>query len=407
MKQTVKGKGASGPTLFLTLLVAAGTACTAPTEPTAPRISPEILATGTVKFYSRAVTVDYTRVPNTDQRNFPVLVGGTYDGTNGTPDLRTIANGGKVANANGYDVGFYTNSNCSTGKMKWETEQYNGQTGQVAYWVLVPTVSHTTNTVFYLCYGNVGIKNNQAQPSSVWDSNYLTVWHLADKGTLNLSNSADTKYALTNSGPVASAAGKIGGGTNKFVDSTYFLTTAGVSIPANGAVTVSMWKLILRADDFVPCGHEPPCPGPEGNHITFTLGAFHATTTSMTLWAPYFGTAYWYYSIYGPSVDFSNYYDRWVYITCVYDPAANRFKGLYLDGNLAASTDAETDGVTTSGTSKGFRLGQSYDGHGQDPSQFDEVRISKIARSADWIKTEFNNQNDPASFYALGAEVGH
>jgi hypothetical protein len=397
MKQTVKGKGASGPTLFLTLLVAAGTACTAPTEPTAPRISPEILATGTVKFYSRAVTVDYTRVPNTDQRNFPVLVGGTYDGTNGTPDLRTIANGGKVANASGYDVGFYTNSNCSSGKMKWETEQYNGQTGQVAYWVLVPTVSHTTNTVFYLCYGNVGIKSNQAQPSSVWDSNYLTVWHLADKGTLDLSNSADTKYALTNSGPVVSAAGKIGGGTNKFVDSTYFLTTAGVSIPANGAVTVSMWKLLTSADEA----------SYEGNHITFTLGAFHATTTSMTLWAPYFGTAFWYYSINGPQVSFDGYYDRWVYITCVYNPAANRLKALYLDGVLAASTDAETDGVTTSGTSKGFRLGQSYDGHGQDPSQFDEVRISKIARSADWIKTEFNNQNDPASFYALGAEVGH
>ncbi len=30
---------------------------------------------------------------------------------------------------------------------------------------------------------------------------------------------------------------------------------------------------------------------------------------------------------------------------------------------------------------------------------FDEVRISSVARSQDWILTEFNNQNDTSSFY--------
>lgn len=31
----------------------------------------------------------------------------------------------------------------------------------------------------------------------------------------------------------------------------------------------------------------------------------------------------------------------------------------------------------------------------------DEARISNIARSADWIATEYNNQNDPDSFYSI------
>jgi len=31
----------------------------------------------------------------------------------------------------------------------------------------------------------------------------------------------------------------------------------------------------------------------------------------------------------------------------------------------------------------------------------DEVRISNVARSADWITTEYNNQNDPSSFYSV------
>ena len=34
----------------------------------------------------------------------------------------------------------------------------------------------------------------------------------------------------------------------------------------------------------------------------------------------------------------------------------------------------------------------------------DEVRVSNIARSAQWISTEYNNQNSPASFYSLGIE---
>ena len=35
----------------------------------------------------------------------------------------------------------------------------------------------------------------------------------------------------------------------------------------------------------------------------------------------------------------------------------------------------------------------------------DEVRISKIARSSEWISTEYNNQNDPATFCGFGSEV--
>jgi hypothetical protein len=34
----------------------------------------------------------------------------------------------------------------------------------------------------------------------------------------------------------------------------------------------------------------------------------------------------------------------------------------------------------------------------------DEVRLSNVVRSSSWISTEYNNQNSPATFYALGAE---
>jgi hypothetical protein len=35
----------------------------------------------------------------------------------------------------------------------------------------------------------------------------------------------------------------------------------------------------------------------------------------------------------------------------------------------------------------------------------DEVRVSNIARSSGWIKTEYNNQNSPSTFYSVGSET--
>lgn len=35
----------------------------------------------------------------------------------------------------------------------------------------------------------------------------------------------------------------------------------------------------------------------------------------------------------------------------------------------------------------------------------DEIRISATARSADWISTEYNNQNSPSTFYSVGSEL--
>src|SRR5439155_3519490 len=62
----------------------------------------------------RSMTIDHTKVPST-QSNYTVLVSVT------DPALKTVANGGHVANANGYDIGFYADSGGTT-KLKWQVE---------------------------------------------------------------------------------------------------------------------------------------------------------------------------------------------------------------------------------------------------------------------------------------------
>ncbi|MCX6810079.1 MAG: hypothetical protein NTZ65_05065, partial [Candidatus Berkelbacteria bacterium] len=58
----------------------------------------------------------------------------------------------------------------------------------------------------------------------------------------------------------------------------------------------------------------------------------------------------------------------------------------------------------TTGTLAALAATDVYFGTGWQPfkSWTDEVRILNVARSADWIATEYNNQNDPATFESFG-----
>jgi len=77
----------------------------------------------------------------------------------------------------------------------------------------------------------------------------------------------------------------------------------------------------------------------------------------------------------------------------------------YLDGvpdNSAAASISITGDAP-------FRIAYSDSGSGKPAGWLagilDEVRASNAAaRSADWILTEYNNQNSPGSFYAVGPE---
>jgi Concanavalin A-like lectin/glucanases superfamily/Domain of unknown function (DUF2341) len=121
--------------------------------------------------FTRAITIDHTKIPNTDQANFPFLFSVT------DPRLATAANGGHVANPNGYDL-IFTSDPAGQIPLNYEMEQYNPATGQVIAWVQIPDLSHASDTVIYLFYGNPNISASQQNPTAVWDSNYGGVWHL-------------------------------------------------------------------------------------------------------------------------------------------------------------------------------------------------------------------------------------
>ena len=189
------------------------------------------------------MTIDHTKVPST-QSNFTVLVSVT------DPALKTVANGGHVANANGYDIGFYADSG-GTIKLKWEVEKYDGTTGNLIAWVKIPSVSSSTDTVFYLMYGDSAINTDQSDPPNTWDSNFKGVWHMADSAAnTTIRESTVTGANGTNNANTSSktATGQIGKALsyNGSTDGSF----AAINLSATNIVTLSFWmKWTTNAND--------------------------------------------------------------------------------------------------------------------------------------------------------------
>ncbi|MEM2922458.1 MAG: hypothetical protein QXF26_09110 [Candidatus Bathyarchaeia archaeon] len=49
-------------------------------------------------------------------------------------------------------------------------------------------------------------------------------------------------------------------------------------------------------------------------------------------------------------------------------------------------------------------IGGIFNGLGYFDGVVSEVKVSDVARSVGWIKTEYNNQSSPSSFYRIGKE---
>ena len=181
----------------------------------------------------RTLTIDHTKVPST-QSNFTVLVSVT------DPALKTVANGGHVVNANGYDIGFYADSGGTT-KLKWEVEKYDGTAGNLIAWVKIPSVSSSTDTVFYLMYGDSSINTDQSDPPNTWDLNFKAVWHLGNGSTLSLNDSTSNGNGLANVGATGATTGKISGGAGPFNGTSQCLKTISSINLGTNKVTLSAW----------------------------------------------------------------------------------------------------------------------------------------------------------------------
>ena len=324
----------------------------------------------------RTITIDHTKVPNTDQSNFPVLISGTY------PYLATIANGGNVSSPSGNDI-LFTSDSAGTSTLAFEQESYSASTGAMNYWVKVPTVSHTSDTVIYLFYGNSSVTTDQSNKTAVWDSNYKLVWHLPNGSSLSTNDSTSNGNNGLNTATTATTGEIDGGGLFNGGSSRISISNILSIDVTSGDFTVNIWFYANSYSSYNTL-FDKGVRGVSGDYSFFINGAttgWWEVGKAGAAWnAPGFTTGVWHYLTMQRSGSITS---------------------AYLDGSFAFGTNSFT-GTTDSGGELDIS-GNPTGGGSLWNGKLDEFRVSNTARSADWIATEYKNQSSPSTFYSVGA----
>ena len=336
--------------------------------------------------YSRSFTVTSTAsVASGTNANFPMLVSSTLS------SWEASSTGGRIQNLctapNGSqepcDLIFATSTACNT--LNFETESYSSSTGALVDWVNVPSVS--TGTVIYACYGNTAITTDQSHPSSTWNPNYISVYHLsAPTGTVNVMDSTANRNSGANNGATATTTIIDGGGafngTSQYVN---LATSTSMEIYSN--FTVSGWVRSIASTTYEFLISKDNSSGARGWDFGLAPGQLYFewnATPELFDIGPFLNDGNWHFIVGEES-------------------SSSAAVSEYADGAFVISTTVSP--LTPNSTADLYIGGREYSGALDPfPGAIDEVNIVNGTLSPQWIATEYNNQSTPSSFYALGNE---
>lgn len=337
---------------------------------------------GSPNGFYRSLTVNHANIPNTDQTNFPVLVSGTYT------YLKTLVNGGKVTNASGFDI-YFSASITGSPKLPFEIEDWSATSGVIDAWVNVASLSHTTDTVIYIFYGNPAIVTDQSNKTGTWNTAFQGVYHLGNGTTLSPNDSTSNAFNGTITSATA-GAGKIGGG-GSFSGVLQYITI-GNHLGLTGDFTIQAW---VNPTDFIGFN------GILSKTLTNQPKPFEYRIDASTGKASLFvGDGSGNTSITASTATTAGVFNH-VAVSFTQSTATISH---YLNGTLNGSSVGAGYPGSTTGTDNAF-IGTRSDNATMFKGIIDEVKMTNTVLTADWIKTEFNNQSSPSTFYTVGSET--
>jgi len=340
--------------------------------------------------YSRAVTLNHSLVPNSDQANFPVLISGTYS------DLANVANGGKVRNPQGYDI-IFTSDSAGQNRLDHEIDTYDASSGAIDLWVRIPLLSHTADTTIYMWYGNAAVSVSQENKPGVWSNGYAAVYHLGNGTSTTAFDSTGA-----NSGEISASAisSPIGGGISlDGSGSQYMLLPNSSSLKPTAALTleawvnptsVGSWNKVFSVDYHANGGWSSPFQAYSLSTVGTVSNPVFQVSNNATI----------YYAAAGTVLPLS----RWSHLVGTFDGQTSH---IFVNG-VEDPTGIPVPGNIDYGTSKAVVVGKdSIYSSASDAwnGRLDELRVSSVARTADWVATEYNNQNSPETFVSITGEA--
>ena len=291
----------------------------------------------------------------------------------------------------GFDIRFSDNND---NELSYERESYSVVSGRGIghYWVKVPEISSTAQTPIKIWFGNKtgtsGFDGNDA--TNVWDDDYLAVWHFANGQQYNDSTSNDNDGTAVNT-PTSVSDGKMGYAMDFEAGDSDAITFASTILDDHiwYNFTISTWYKAdgtgMTDDEFL--FHHGT--GALTDVVNFYLDDAVGPLGELTIMLD------------GPTGTYARYYlgatniknpVRWSYLT------STRNSTSIASFEEGVRTGAQAESANTIGTginpaTNPPSIGDSPGDTEQADGYIDEMRISDIQRSDDWIKFEFHNMN--------------
>ncbi len=323
----------------------------------------------------RAITIPSSSVSGgSDLTNFTaeIQITGSY--------LATVANGGKVQNASGFDINFAAD-NAGVTLYKWEIESWNPVTGALTAWVKIPLLSASTTTTVYLLYGGTATTFQGGSTGSAWDANTIAVYHNSEVITASGQTIKDWSangHNQTSAGTWTSAQSVAGvaGNALKYLNANSDRSTfTSISVPSTS--TIEGWYQstsgLVDGDTYS-----------WANSSTFDVIAFGDPGGFLGL-----------FSGAGPKIqDVSSVVgNTWYHV--VFTQNGTSWK-MYRNGSLTTSNSTAVSIAFNN-------MGTLFGGFTNDEI-IDEPRMASVERTAGWIATEYSNMNANGTWKSVGAE---
>jgi len=324
--------------------------------------------------YWKLITINHNYVEE-NLTNFPVLVHNVSAGfvSRVQPDGDDFAFS-SVGNETQYDH---------------EIEYYDNVSGELWSWVEIPYISSETDTEFIMHYGNQDCESNQ-NPEAVWDENYVLVLHVNETSGTSYDSTLNNNDAYVRNSVNQSVVGKIGG-CAEFDGYTGHLVVyddATLDLGDNG--TLECW--FYWDNDSYSCGMLHKGNLADWSDESYGLQHYGIGGDLACYASPRL--------LVGPSTIKEN---SWYYVAGAWDYLHST---LHYNSSLA-DVEAPADTPDTSGDINiGTQLNESEPERGYYPldGRVDEIRISNIGRSGEWINTTFHTTNQTVGFMNFGAQ---
>jgi len=331
--------------------------------------------------WTKCKNITITNTGGSTLTNFPAYVNVTKDN-----DMQTD-----------YDDLRFVNTSCDNGgsELAYELENYTAANAHT--WVKVNLSAG--NNIISVYYGNAGASAGE-NPTAVWDANYKMVHHFAETSGSYVDSTSNENNATTVNVVTRQASGKIG-------IAPEFDGTVGdyLAVPykssldlAGGNLTFEIW---LNGDDVTAeqclISKNSLGTGQGWNSELYDARDFMlqsgegSTAMDMTT---------------GDSLASNNI---WYYVVVIWDTTANDAI-FYTDSAVQSHNGAHDDmadwDARTVDTCIGLSCAGGIDGALNYPfdGEIDEVRLSNVVRSSDWVNQSYQLVINQGTYVVFGTE---